>query len=92
MNLHKELETLYNNDKLNKLKWFSFINEKRSESMLVNEIKKKFGNDVILILGNWSMNKQGIKYENLLSKNFLTLKLNEFRTSSLFEFHNAYAL
>jgi hypothetical protein len=25
------------------------------------DIKSKFGNDVILILGNWSMNKKGIK-------------------------------
>ena len=28
--------------KLNKLKWHIFINEKRSESLLVNEIKKKY--------------------------------------------------
>jgi len=40
-------------------------------------------------LGNWSKNKIGIKiiltlnkkYEKILEKNFLTLKIDEFRTS-----------
>jgi hypothetical protein len=89
MNIHDKLTKLYNDDKLNKLKWFMFINEKRSESLLVNDIKKKFGNDVVLILGNWSMNKSGIKMistpnkksEKVLQKNFITLKIHEFRTS-----------
>lgn len=89
MKLHNNLVKMYNDNKLNKLKWHSFINEKRSEKMLVNDIKKKFGNDVVLILGNWSMNKEGIKtistpnkkYERILKKNFITLKINEFRTS-----------
>jgi len=66
-----------------------FINEKRSESLLVNDIKNKFGNDAVLILGNWGMNKIGIKktstpnkkYEKILKRNFITLKINEFRTS-----------
>lgn len=33
---------MYNDDKLNKLKWFLFINEKRSEKLLINDIKNKF--------------------------------------------------
>ena len=64
--------------------------------MLINDIKKKFGSqsedgnsNITLILGNWSMNKKGIKsistpnkkFEKLLEKNFITLKINEFRTS-----------
>ena len=94
MKIHNELEMLYNDEKLNKLKWMMFINEKRSEKMLINDIKKKFGSqsddgNITLILGNWSMNKKGIKsistpnkkFEKLLEKNFITLKINEFRTS-----------
>ena len=89
MDIHIQLVKLYQEPKLNKLKWFSFINEKRSETNLVNKIKNKFGKDVVLILGDWSMNKNGInsistpnkKNEKLLKKNFLTLELNEFRTS-----------
>lgn len=52
-----KLIDLYNCEKLNKIKWNQFVNEKRSESLLVNDIKKKFGNDVVLILGDWSMCK-----------------------------------
>jgi len=89
MKIHDKLSELYNDNKLNKLRWYIFINEKRSECLLVNDIKNKFGNDVVLILGNWSMNKIGIKkistpnkkYEKILEKNFITLKINEFRTS-----------
>ena len=89
MEIHNELVKLYNDVKLNKLKWMMFINEKRSEKMLVNDIKKKFGDNITLILGNWSMNKKGIKsistpnkkFKKVLEKNFITLKINEFRTS-----------
>jgi hypothetical protein len=89
MKIHNKISELYNDNKLNKLRWMMFINEKRSEKLLVNDIKNKFGNDVVLILGNWSMNKIGIKkistpnkkYEKILEKNFITLKINEFRTS-----------
>jgi hypothetical protein len=101
MKMHNEIIKLYNDERLNKLKWYSFINNKRSESKLVNNIKRKFGspskdgnklsqvNDIVLIMGDWSMNKKGIKsistpnkkYEKLLNKNFLVLKIDEFRTS-----------
>ena len=46
MMMHNKLEQLYNNEHLNKLKWNLFINEKRSEKMLINDIKTKFGKDV----------------------------------------------
>ena len=97
MKIHNQLTELYNDLRLNKLKWFTFINTKRSETNLINKIKKTFINgkkknknkDLVLLLGDLSMNKKGIKsistpnkkYEKLLSKNFITLKLNEFRTS-----------
>jgi hypothetical protein len=89
MKIHFELVSLYNEPRLNKLKWYSFINEKRSETDLVNKIKSKFGNDAVLIIGDWSMNKKGVKsistpnkkFERVLNKNFLMLKINEFRTS-----------
>ena len=89
MKIHNEIIKLYNDERLNKLKWYSFINNKRSENKLVNDIKKKFSNDVVLIIGDWSMKKKGIKsistpnkkYEKLLNKNFMMLKIDEFRTS-----------
>ena len=92
MKLHDELVKLYDCDKLNKLKWNQFINEKRSEKMLINDIKRKFGSNVVLILGDWSMNKSHIKshsptpnkkYTKILEKNILTLTINEFRSSQI---------
>ena len=96
MMIYKELELLYNDERLNNLKWNMFINEKRAEKMIVNDIKKKFGKDVVLILGDWSMNKKIIrgisstpnkKYTKILENNFITLKINEFRTSII---HNKF--
>ena len=90
MLMYEKLVNLYDNEKLNKLKWHMFINEKRSEKLLINDIKSKFGKDCVLILGDWSMNKSHIKgssptpnnkYTNIIEKNLLTLKINEFRTS-----------
>ena len=89
MEIHNEITKLYNDDRLNKLSWYAFINKKRSEDKLINNIKKKFGSDIVLIMGDWSMNKSHIKsistpnkkYEILLNKNFPMLKIDEFRTS-----------
>ena len=92
MLLHEKLEILYNDIRLNRLKWNLYINEKRAQKLLINDIKLKFGKDIILILGDWSMNKSIIKgisstpnkkYTRLLEENFITLKINEFRTSIL---------
>ena len=96
MRNYNKLTNLYDNEKLNKLKWNQFINEKRSENLLVNDIKKKFGSDVVLILGDWSMCKGHIKghaptpnkkYTNILERNFITLRINEFRTSIIHNKH-----
>lgn len=92
MEIHNEVCKLYEDKRLSKFKWHLFINEKRSESNLINKIKTKFNKPLkktVLILGDWSMNKKGLKsistpnkkYEKLLSKHFLVLGLNEFRTS-----------
>jgi len=91
MEIYVSLVKLYQDPKLNKLKWYSFINENRSKNMLVNKIKSKFGKNAVLILGDWSTNKKGIKSistpnkktEKILKKNFLTMELSEFRTSKI---------
>jgi len=85
MEIHNEICKLYEDKRLNKLKWYLFINEKRSESHLINKIKSKYNNPLkktVLILGDWSYNKNGLKsistpnkkYEKLLSNHFLSIK------------------
>ena len=98
MKNYDNLTNLYDNEKLNKLKWNQFVNDKRSEDLLVNDIKRKFGSNVVLILGDWSMCKGHIKghaptpnkkYTDVLERNFITLRINEFRTSII---HNKHEL
>ena len=88
--IYDDIKKLYNDKRLNKLRWYSYLNEKRSENMMVNDIKNKFGKDVVLILGDWSMNKgcikghsptPNVKYTRILEREFITLKIDEFRTS-----------
>ena len=88
--IYEEVKELYNDKRINKLKWYSYINEKRSENMMINDIKKKFGENLVLILGDWSMKKgiikghsatPNMKYTKILEREFITLKIDEFRTS-----------
>ena len=37
MEIHNQIVKLYQNPKLNELKWYCFLNEKRSETNLVNK-------------------------------------------------------
>jgi len=57
MRNYDKMTILCDNQKLNKLKWNQFVNEKRSDNLLVNYIEKKFGSNIVLILGDWCMCK-----------------------------------
>lgn len=89
--INKILVKKYQNDIFRKYKWYSFINNKRSHSELVNKIKKNFGNNTTLIYGDWSIGKQMrnfISTPNLglkrnLSNYFTIYSIDEFRTSLL---------
>ena len=89
--LNDNLREFYSNERIRKFKWRSYINKQRTESKLINNIKIKYGKDVNIVIGNWSIKKQlrnfistpclGIK--RLLSKNFNLLTIDEYRTSCL---------
>jgi hypothetical protein len=87
----KELKRLYNlENTFYKMKRFGYINKKRENDRLINTIKKEFGEDVILIYGDWS-NKMAIKgistpnneIKKLLTSNFITLEIDEYKTSKI---------
>jgi len=81
----------YQNEIFRKYKWYAYINKKRSESNLINEIKKKFGKNTILIYGDWSVGKQMKNYistpnigiKRKLNEQFTIYSIDEFRTSIL---------
>lgn len=82
----------YENEIYRKYKWYSYINKNKTEMRLVNDIKYHFGNDIIIILGDWSMGKDGFRgnistpnkeLKKLLIRNFTVFSIDEFRTSML---------
>ncbi|KAG1056690.1 hypothetical protein G6F43_001445 [Rhizopus delemar] len=74
-----------------KMKLSSFINKQQADTRLTKKLRERFGNDAILILGNWSAGKvkyhepiRGIGMRRMLAKEgFQVYLLDEFRTSSL---------
>lgn len=78
-----------------KYKWFAFINRQKAETKLVQKIKKTFGNDAIMVMGDWS-DKLGktpsrIKYistpnkklKRKLAEHMTIYDIDEYRTSCL---------
>ena len=90
--VNNKLFKLYENKKFRQYKWYSFINKKRTEDNMINLIKNKFGNDLIVIHGDWGIKKQmrnfistpnlGIKRK--LKEHFKVFNIDEFRTSCLY--------
>jgi len=76
---------------VNKLKWFSYINKRRHEDKLLNELKEMFGKDAIFIIGDWSNKSSNIKgstmpnmgLRKLLSRVFEVYTIDEFNTSKI---------
>ena len=84
-----EIGTEYNRY-MTKLKWYSYVNKKRHEDNILNEIEKVYGKEAIFIIGDWggkgkihriSTPNMGLK--RLLSKRFKVFLIDEFRTSIL---------
>ncbi|KAG1136821.1 hypothetical protein G6F37_011741 [Rhizopus arrhizus] len=73
------------------MKLSSLINQQQADKWLANKLREKFGNDAILILGNWSTGNvkyhettRGVGMKRMLAKEcFQVYLLDEFRTSSL---------
>ena len=88
-----ELKQYYRNVIFRKLTFWSYINKKRSEATLINNIKKTYGKTkkVLLVYGDWGRNTQmkgtisvpmiGIK--RVLNKDLKVLNFDEFRTSCM---------
>ncbi|KAI9270016.1 hypothetical protein EDC94DRAFT_334909 [Helicostylum pulchrum] len=74
-----------------KMKLSSFINMKQSEQRLAKKLRQKFGQDSVIIIGNWTAANmkyheptKGVGIRNMLRKEgFKVYLLDEFKTSSL---------
>lgn len=89
--VNEDLLKMYEAQVFRQYKWYGIINRKKAETALINEIKKKFGKDVILIFGDWSTGHQmrgqistpGIGLKRKIAEQLTVYNLDEFRTSCL---------
>jgi hypothetical protein len=86
INLVKKYDTTY----LERLQWYAYINKRRHEDKVVNEIEAEFGKDLIIVLGDWS-NKGRLRFistpnlgiKRKLAERFEVYNLNEYNTSKI---------
>lgn len=93
-NINKRLEKYYRSEIHRKYKWYSFINKQKSESKMINNFKKKFGDEskTMICMGDYE-EKRCMKYNEptkgksirKLFKNagYKLYLINEFRTSKM---------
>ena len=91
LKINSKLETLYKDTKFSQYKFYSYINRKRSESKLLDTIEKKFGEDTIVIMGDWSIGKQMRNYistpnlglKRKINEKFKVYSIDEYNTSCI---------
>jgi len=89
--VNDQLFSLYEDPKFRQYQWYSYINKKRADKKMVKKIQRKFGKDVKLIYGDWSIGKQmrnfvstpNIHIKRVLKKYFSVYNIDEYRTSKL---------
>ena len=91
--IYNEVNDEYKDPIFRKLRWYSYINTQKSEQNLVNNIKQTYGEDVVLIMGDWSGRSKNhlrgmaptpmIGIKRMLSKTFKIYDLDEYNTSKI---------
>jgi hypothetical protein len=89
--VNRELYTSYQNEKFRQYKWYAYINKKRTEDNMLNKIENKYGKDIKIIIGDWSIGKQmrnfistpNLAIKRKLKTRFQVFNIDEFRTSCL---------
>lgn len=92
---NQRLKKHYTNETYRKLKWFSYLNKKKSESKFMKNFKKKMGSNskVDVVIGDYSINSSNMKgTESVISSqivklfqkyNYNTYVIDEYNTSKL---------
>ena len=91
--LNEKLKKFYNQELHRKLKWRSWIYQRKSEDKFLNRIEETYGKkeDILLCYGNWSNTSQmkyimptkGVGLRRVISKKYDVVLLDEFKTSAL---------
>ena len=91
LKVNDAIATLYQDEKFRQYKWYSYINTKRTEDNMLNKIENKYGKDIKIIIGDWSIGKQmrnfistpNLAIKRKLNTRFEVYNIDEFRTSCL---------
>ena len=91
LKVNDAIATLYQDEKFRQYKWYSYINTKRTEDNMLNKIENKYGKDIKIIIGDWSIGKQmrnfistpNLTIKRKLNTRFEVYNIDEFRTSCL---------
>jgi hypothetical protein len=91
--LNEKLKKFYNQELHRKLKWRSWIYQRKSEDKFLNKIEETYGKkeDILLCYGNWSRTSQmkyimptkGVGLRRVINKKYDVVLLDEFKTSAL---------
>jgi len=86
----KKIKNQYNTDLLHKLRWYSYLNKVHHENMLMKHIKNEFGDNITIIIGDWSnkgkvnfMSTSNIGLKRKLVEHFKVYLINEYNTSKI---------
>ena len=91
--LNDKIKGFYENELYRKLKWRTWIYQRKSEDKFLNRIEETYGKkeNLLLCYGNWSNNKQmkyimptkGVGLRRVIQKKFNVVLVDEFKTSKL---------
>jgi len=95
--IHEELEKFYTNIQFRKLKWKRKKKTQESESNFFKKIRKTFGKDCLLCIGNWTSSQQArgvypspvIGLRKKLCQRFKVVGVPEFYTTKTCRFCNS---
>ena len=88
--LLEKVRCQYNTEKLEKLKWFSYLNKLHHENNLIRKIQSEFGKDITIIFGDWSgkgnlkfISTPNISLKRKLREHFKVYSIDEYCTSCI---------
>ena len=82
----------YNREIFRKYKWYGYLNRKHTETKMIREIKRTFGNKSIILFGDFgfktnchkgNLSTPNNRLKRLIGKQMKVYNLDEFRTSKL---------
>ena len=89
--INNKLFGLYSDKKFRQYRWYSYINAQRSEGNLIRKLKEEFGEDLIIMIGDWSIGQQmrnfvstpNMKLKRKLKEAFPVYNVDEYKTSCI---------